>query len=297
MLITGERRSGTTLLANFLNSQDEFTVYRDFLHVERLQRSLGGVDLETALSLHQRLRLLGTFDDWTSMLGIELDLCADEFSSLLDFYTYVLEMIAQPGDVVVGHKTTMLHHLGGDLLQLVPDLKILFMLRDPRDLATSALKRFADEPATLHDYIEGWERSLFTIKRLFCDVRFSGRIFILRYEDFILETDQVLPHLATFLDDAAIRVPAAMTDYGSKWQENSAFGDLKQDFDATPIGRWREYNPEAGRIAEVLLAKSMQECGYELSAPISDEERSRTLLAYESHRMKKLGMAGMTSQI
>ena len=33
LMITGEKRSGTTLIANFLNAQRGFTVYRDFLHI------------------------------------------------------------------------------------------------------------------------------------------------------------------------------------------------------------------------------------------------------------------------
>ena len=31
ILITGYMRSGTTLLANFLNAQNNFLIYRDFL--------------------------------------------------------------------------------------------------------------------------------------------------------------------------------------------------------------------------------------------------------------------------
>lgn len=293
LLITGERRSGTTLIANLLNAQDGFTIYRDFLHVERLQKSLGGVALETRLGLAQRLRLIDTFDDWTSMLGIKLELYPQEFSSLLEFYTYVLDVISHPDDIIVGHKTTMMHHLLENLLKLIPELKIVFLMRDPRDLVTSALKRFADEPATMFDYIEGWQQSYRTLQRLLFDKEIASRVCVLRYEDFILSTNRVLPGLSSFLGDVRIIVPDTMTDYGNRWQENSAFGDLKLTFDPAPIGRWRNHNPEAGRIAEVLLSQSMQECGYEISAPISDQEMSQIRFTYEDYQLKKMGLSGI----
>lgn len=293
ILITGERRSGTTLVANFLNAQEGFTIYRDFLHVERLQKSLGGAALETRLGLMQRLRLIDTFDDWTSMLGITLELNPEEFSSLLEFYTYVLEVISHPDDIVVGHKTTMMHHLLGNLLKLIPELKVVFLLRDPRDLVTSALKRFADEQATLFDYIEGWQQSYHTLQRLLCDEFTAPRVYVLRYEDFILETGRFIPQLSTFLGGVRIEIPEAMNDYGTQWQSNSAFGYLKQTFDPAPIGRWRSHNPDAGRIAEVLLSKSMQECGYEISAPITDSERTQIRFAFEEHQLNKMGLTGI----
>ena len=148
LLITGEKRSGTTLAANFLNAQDGITVYRDFLHIERLQKvNLGGVPLDQHLNADQRHTLIRSFEEWSSLLETELDLHLNplEFCTILEFYQYVLHSIAAPNDVIVGHKSTMAQGILRDLLFRIPNLKVLYCLRDPRDVVTSALKRFEEK--------------------------------------------------------------------------------------------------------------------------------------------------------
>ena len=289
LLITGERRTGTTLIANFLNAQKGITIYRDFLHLERMRQGLVGISLTDSLSPTQRLQLIHCFNGWNADLGFQVDLDPEQFSSLAEFYRYVLNLIARPGDRIVGHKTTMAHRTVDELLEHVPDLQVIYILRDPRDVVASALKRFADEENTLFDYIEGWQRSYLKMRSLITNPDFAGRIFMLRYEDFVLGRDQVLPYLAEFLEVEKLVVPEEMTDYGQSWLSNSAFGDLKQTLDPTPVGRWREENPRAGRVAEILLAPEMLQVGYEVSADINNDEKARVQHQYMQHCLARAG--------
>jgi hypothetical protein len=293
LLITGEKRSGTTLTANFLNAQDGITVYRDFLHIERLQQvNLGGVPLDSHLTVDQRHSLIKSFQEWSSALETELELHLNpiEFRTILEFYQYVLQYIAGPNDSIVGHKSTMAQGILRDLLLRIPNLKVLYCLRDPRDVVTSALKRFENEEDTLFDYIESWESSYYRHEKLILDPQLSSRILVLKYEDFILDVDATIEVMQQFLGGIKLEKAVNMTDYGKHWQDNSAFGDIQSGFDTKPIGRWKEQNPEAGRITEILLEDKMQEVDYQISKLISEVERLTVRAQYEYFQLRKMGV-------
>ncbi|MBU1653179.1 sulfotransferase [bacterium] len=262
LLITGERRSGTTLLANFLNSQNHITIYRDFLHIERLQKNMGCVGFLQPLPLPTRQKLIQSFYEWTSMLEIRLELDAYQFSNLSEFYTTTLRKIAKPDDKIIGHKTTMAERILGDLLNALPDLKVIYILRDPRDLVNSALHRFADEEATLFDYIEAWQNSLDTILRLTCQPQIEPQLLIIRYEDFILNTGCSLTEISRFLGGHDIIIPDSMQDFGKRWTGNSSFGELNGPFDPSPVGRWKTQDMDVANTVEAILGNVMQKFGY-----------------------------------
>jgi hypothetical protein len=288
-MITGERRSGTTLIANFLNAQEGISIFRDFLHIARLQKALGGVSMRKPLTIEERRHLIRSFREWTSMLEFQVDLDPTEFITLLDFYLNTLFRIAEPGDRIIGHKTTMAHRILRDLLPSVPELKVVYCLRDPRDVVASALKKFADEDAVLFDYITSWQDSYQTLKRLFLSRDFSSRIMILRYEDFILHNEDSVAEMSEFLD-VKLEKDVSMTDYGKSWRHNSAFGKLDGTFDSSPIGRWKKQNPEAGKFVEAVLHREMTEAGYRPALDLSQEEKLRMIGEFESYQLSKLGV-------
>ncbi len=294
LMITGERRSGTTLIANFLNAQERITIFRDFLHIERLQKALGGVSLQKKLTDEERRRLIRSFREWTSMLEFDVDLNPDEFLTLKDFYCSILSLIAAPGDRIVGHKTTMAHRILRHLLPCLPELKVIYCLRDPRDMVTSALKKFADEDEGTFEYIASWQDSYQTLKRLLLNRDFAARIMVLRYEDFILHSAESVAEMSEFLG-ITLAEDVSMTDYGKSWRHNSAFGKLDGMFDASPIGRWKERNPEAGKLVEAILHREMDEAGYLPSIDLPRQEQLRMISEYENHQLARLGIATLTA--
>ena len=288
LLITGERRSGTTLVANLLNAQERITVYRDFLNIDRLKRRMAIASLVDSLSTTQRARLICElshydYDDAKFEFATAMQLQPTDFGTLLEFYLYVLRRIAKPGDVAAGHKTTMAHSIVGNLLELVPDLKVIYVVRDPRDVVSSALKRFTGE--TLFDFAESWLQSYAVMQGYLGNPEIAPRIMILRYEDLLLQKDQTLPRIAEFLGVDRIVIPETMTDYGEEWRGNSSFGELKETLDTTPIGRWRSQNPRAGRVAEILLFDAMIEAGYEMSEEKKGFERVQVETRYSFYRL------------
>ncbi len=254
-------------------------------------RGLVGVSLTDPLTMIQRLQLINSFHEWTRALELEIELDPGEFTTIAELYGYILKSISQPGDVVVGHKTTMAHRIVGRLLRCVPDLKVIYCIRDPRDVVTSALKRFADEDTPLFEYIDQWQKSYITIRNYLRNPEFNSRILLLKYEDFIIDWSRTLDCLSQFLEVEKLVIPEKMDDYGEAWQGNSAFDDLKQAIDATPVGRWKIQNPEAGRIAEILLCREMEQVGYNVSSPFENEERAQVQNQYMEYCLMKAGVS------
>ena len=267
LMITGERRSGTTRLANILNAQTGITIYRDFLQIERIKSRLNIKTLNENLLPATKRRLVRSFEfDDNADLGISMDISADDFSTLLEFYTFVLEKIASPTDILVGHKTTMALGITPELLTRVPELRSIFVIRDPRDMVASALKLGWSNAFEL---AEAWQNATEAAQSIQKDERFCNRFMIIRFEDLVGCPDIVLEQLASFLGIDNLRAPETMTDYSGEWRNNSSFGDLTGNIDSAPVGRWSRSNPEAGHAVELVLGPKLYKIGYARSSGFS----------------------------
>jgi hypothetical protein len=277
-----------------LNAVDGITVYRDFLHIARLPHMVRVDSLTARLTLDQKKAVIRHFEaaEITRRAEGVSGLAPGDFETLIDFYIRILAQIARPGDLVVGHKTTSAHDALDTLLQHVPGLKVVYVLRDPRDVTLSAVKRFPHQAWSVH--VARWQRAHETMTRLQARDDVSSRIHVVRFEQLLLEPDSSLSSLAHFLGVDEIREPDAMTDYGREWQDNSSFGDLRSTatrqsrLGTAPVGRWREKDPALGRMVELLLHDLMADAGFELSAPIRPGERRRAELAYHIDRLAQL---------
>jgi len=285
LLVTGERRSGTTLLANLLNAGHHITVYRDFLHIARLQRFVRAGSLIEPLTAKQKQALVAHFNsqEITRKAKLNIDCKTIGVETLIDFYALVLQQIAKPEDIVVGHKTTCAHVVVGELLAHVPELKVIYIIRDPRDVTISAVRRFPHESWT--DHVASWRRSYETMARHMARPEYAPRILSVQFRDLLLYRAQTLDTIATFLGIDEIRVPETMTDYGQQWQDNSSFGDLGDVLDTTPLGRWQRQDPGTGRRVEILLHDVMADAGYEISARITRGDMLQTEARYWLDRL------------
>ena len=88
LLITGFMRSGTTFLANFLNSQNDCLIYRDFLlSIFRTARKLGVSSFLSNLNLQQKSILLSELKAESRAIGSNMfDGFREEFSCLKELY-------------------------------------------------------------------------------------------------------------------------------------------------------------------------------------------------------------------
>ena len=281
LLITGEMRSGTTLLANLLNAQEGMIVYRDFLLIDRLKRRVK-VGWSEELSIAQKNRLIRYFNlDCCEVGKVTWNVDLDCFDTLISFYQHVLDNMAREETLVVGHKVTVAYASIPALLELVPDLHILFVSRDPRDVVVSALRRSDDEDA--FKLVQRWRASFQMVHQLCEQERFQDRLLAIRYEDLLMDTTATLQKLSHFLQVPYIEIPSALHDYGEPWSGNSSFGELKKVLDPRPVGQWRSTDPEMGKRVEIILCKQIASAGYELSQEISLLDKAKCKTRYLLH--------------
>lgn len=260
LLISGEMRSGTTMIANFLNCQKNITVYRDFLHIERLAKAIGMFSLSTPLSIKQKTQLIYRFNYIDSAtLGIIVPINPEDFSNIGEFYNAVLKYVGDKNDQCVGHKSTRVYQIVPELLRYNEELKVIYMIRDPRDVIISASKKFAGE--NVYDHIKKWKKGVDLLDGLMKN--YQERIHLIRFEDLLVNTESELGRLAKFLHIHELAIPKNLCDYGENWIDNSSYGDLKQLFDPRAVNRWKDKPFRINKPIEILCKTEMKRYHYE----------------------------------
>lgn len=297
LMVTGQRRSGTTLLANLLDAQPQVTVLRDFLGVARLHRAAGSPPLGAALTLTQQEGVRQGFNRHNRALALppdrtaELDGLADlevgSAWSLVDFHRRVLAGAAASDDLVVGHKTTMAEQIVLPLLIAEPELRVVGIVRDPRDVLRSAARRFPDEAP--FDILSRWRVGARALELAQTHEPTAERVLVVRYEDLVGDPDSTLSRLGDFLGLDHLAVPDHLTDHGSNWESNSSFGSEGAGVVRTNTLH-RSADPRVDQLVEFVLREQMSWFGYDLrSAPgMSSRLGYRVLLALD--RVAELGL-------
>ena len=281
LLITGEMRSGTTLLANLLNAQEGVDINRDFLLIDRLKRRINA-GWTTQLTDQQRRRLVSLFQIDGAEMNAAFDVTSDSFTTIAGFYEHVLDCLAGKGTRVVGHKVTVAYESIPELLELVPDLHVLFVIRDPRDMIVSALRRWRSQDA--FKLARRWQASSGMVRVLCEKERFRDRLLICKYEDLVMNTTGELVRISQFIHVPDLSVPSKLEDYGKPWHGNSSFGELGCLVDSSPVGRWRSVAPRLGKRIELLLGKSLTEYGYDTSSDVGLQDRIGFQIRYLFYR-------------
>jgi hypothetical protein len=262
LLISGEMRSGTTLIANFLNQQNGITIYRDFLHLEGLMKAIEVNSLNDQLTQIQKTKLLYKFNFMdNAKLHFTLNINDASFSSLNDFYDLVLHMISKEGDIYVGHKTTKTYDIINQLLKCQPNLKIIYMIRDPRDVIQSALKIIPDQ--NIYDHLDNWKEASIKLNKLILHSNHKQRILLIHFEELIKNPQKIVDVLNRFLGIDGLIIPENLTDYQNPWISNSSIGDIDKIFDTNAVNRWRRSHNRCTEIVEILLSNHMKSLGYE----------------------------------
>jgi hypothetical protein len=262
LLITGEMRSGTTFLANFLNSQSKAVVYADMLvSLFKEAHLLGIIDINKALTEREQNVLLSNLIQEGKLHNLDFSVIQRSQSlSWWDIFQQSLSIV-QAGQKanIVGIKRTREEKYLSQLME--SGAKIIYCVRDPRDVVISAKNRFAS--FNLFRIAENWKRSVEMAFRL----QNQKRFFVVRYEDLILEKDKTSHQLSDFLElPVTTNLTSLKFGHNKQYQDNSSFGDVKKLFDPSATYRWKSNpaNPEV-QFVERLLGPEMHVMGYEQS--------------------------------
>jgi hypothetical protein len=184
-------------------------------------------------------------------------------------HTVVWEMntqaAVQQGASVVMDKSCESVVFAADYMELLPDLRLLNVVRDPRAQVNSINR------AIIHDF-----HSLLNARRwvqahdmgIALADRYPDRVLTIRYEDFINTPEPVLRHVCAFL---GIEFVSAMLDVGTSSEasriasrsalwENNAKAPIRANIDKFT----RELGAEDIAVIESVARDHMRRFGYEL---------------------------------
>ena len=142
-----------------------------------------------------------------------------------------------------------------------PGGRFIFILRDPRDVVASQMKRGFDQ--SVLEICAQWNNCLKTYKRF--NSAYPGSCMLIRYEDLITHSLRELDYLFKFLSmDIEERIFSFYDSKASIHQSrhpNSA--NLKKALFTTSIGRWKvELNSKAVQMILRACGKYMKEYQY-----------------------------------
>lgn len=281
LLIIGEQRSGTTLLADLFNAQPK-------MHVEvgRLGRALEaarrlGVDVEEPLSPRARHVIAHAVE-----ARPRLD--PEAFTTVREFVCASLDQPARGDDRVVGSKEHGPHELMEPLLGA--GLRVLYIVRDVRDVI---LSRFYRGDPHLDQKILTWKRS----------VREAGRIrhqdfHLLRYEDLVRDPRGEFERVESALRLGLRPRLAEAWSLPAGRRTNTSFGQELRTIDATPVERWRAHEDEPWvRYAASVASSELAALGYEAGPGVPFRERldfgarwARVLALHAAGRVRRVAL-------
>lgn len=248
VFFVGYPRSGTTLLDQVLASHPD---------IESLEENQNFVEAYRAL-----IEPDGALGRWSALTDAEIQ----EFRAAY-WRRAVAAYGSEPAKRVFVDKMPLNTVLLPLIYRLFPDAKIIFALRDPRDVVLSCFtQRFRMNPAMYHFLsIETAARHYDAVMTLAKSVRerFPLQIHLTRYEDLITDFDRTVGALLAFLDlpwDDRVRDYAATAK--ARDIHTPSAPDVRLPLYASSMARWRKYATQAAG-AFALLAPWVREYGYD----------------------------------
>jgi hypothetical protein len=263
ILITGPTRTGTTLIANFLNAQEGCVIYRDFLGsiFEGLNR-LQIKRFNSVLDEKGKNIILANLkpEFWNCGLTKINDLTTADFSTLGELYDIALNSLQTEGCHVVGHKITRQEKFLTSLLNET-DISVIYTLRDLRDVILSSKNRFYD--FDLYQVCSGWKDSVNIAGELANS--YPDRFYVLCFEDFVNDAAKQCARLSDFLGVDIRSNIKTFKDRDMDWRDNSAFHDLDIGVSSKASYRWKNHLSDEDVIfANYIFGDTLQQFGYEV---------------------------------
>ena len=164
----------------------------------------------------------------------------------------VLDMVEQVGATGNGRPVLMLHRELEKAVSVIPNVKVIRLLRDPRDVARSAIGM--GWAGNVYHGLDPWlatEQSW----QAFADAHPEVPTLVIRYEDLVAEPERILRSICDFL---SITYDRAMLAY----PDNTTYAAP----DPTRVFQWRhKMSEDEVALVEARAADAWDNCGYELS--------------------------------
>jgi len=297
IFVVGASRSGTSLMRHLLERSDRIALARENHFLGHLRASEGAryyfraegdladdgtmrriVELiySGEYQRRSRWREISTFWHWLikTVPADEMTerLLAAERTERGVFTAFLRAYADRLGRPIIGEKTPAHVRYVDTLLEWFPSARVIHMLRDPRAVYVSDLRRrrnklrkpyswLAKVPGALplvllFQTVMVW-RDAVRRHRLYA-ARYPDRYRLVRFEDLVREPDKTLRALYAFL---SVEMPADATQVSVVSQ---GFRGGEEGLDAAAATRWRSHiSPLALRAIDLLLRPELRRLGYE----------------------------------
>lgn len=258
VVITGSMRSGTTFLANLLNSNQNCVIFRDFMiTLFRIPLTLNILNFQQQLTVHEKKIILANFKA-EIMFQYLNSIKIDDFNTLNELFDFVLNSLSNQNTELAGVKITQMVEQIDHLLEET-DIYILFIIRDLRDVLLSAYNRFVN----YNRYVQAKDWSKGVRKALNIN---HERFKYIKYEDLIYFPEKTINELSLFFNIKLDTKITILKDLETEnWNDNSAFHDVTKLFDKKAVFRWkkRKDSPEV-KYSLANYKNLLKELDYEI---------------------------------
>jgi len=305
VFVTGMFRSGTTLLARMMNAHrriafasDPYSwIFKSFRNAVAADL-FGSIDedaplddyyfdadrqeLMTRLQATSLARPVGDLDrkkllertaakaqPFSPAIVPHLDrLSGRTFADLLTAGLAIIRDTYGDADTsLVGFKEVWTNEFASHVLQISPEAKVIYIVRDPRAAAASNNVTDAKYPWV---FLARQWRKLATYAWLAQNA--GDRACIVRFEDLVIdpmhETRRLCEFLGVEFDGVSVDPTRFVDGSGAPWRQNTSYAEPKRGFDADAVERWREVlTPDEVAFIDTLCLPEMLAFGYEPDTP------------------------------
>lgn len=236
IFLAGFPRSGTTLLDQILSSHPRLVVLEE-------KENLGDAWTDFILKAGGLDRLAG--------------LSRDEINHYRAAYWRRVGTHAPPSDRLIVDKLPLDTALLGLIFRLFPNSKVIFAVRDPRDVVISCFQQTFAMNAAMYQFLklETAARYYDQVMRLgaLCRRKFPLAVHETRYERVIGEFNAEIAALLEFLDlDWDDRVAAYDETARKRVVRTPSAKQVTEKLYASSIGKWRHYEAQLRPVLPVL---------------------------------------------
>jgi hypothetical protein len=298
IFIVGASRSGTTLMRQLLERSERIAIARENHYLGHVRQSEGAryyfrtaADPASDEAIKRVVEMIygGEFQRlsrrrdvsgfWTWLVDsvprdeMERRLLAAERSERGMFAAFLRAYADSEGKPILGEKTPAHVAHVDTLLEWFPDARVVHMIRDPRAVYVSDLRRrrtrapkrsslFRRIPRPLLPAVVLVQTILLWRDALGRHARYvtlhAERYHAVRFEDLVKKPDQTLAELYHFL---GVPMPVAATDVKVV---SRGFRAGEQGLDPEAADRWRQHiGGGSRRIIQLALGRQMRAVGYE----------------------------------
>ncbi|WP_133468582.1 sulfotransferase family protein [Paraglaciecola marina] len=258
IFLTGYPRSGTTLLANKLNSIESVYVGPETQFYRNIYHQLAGLDKPDFFQVVSNDKRLKDYN----LKANEIQLICEESKYDRDnFLSVFLSYVGKQKNCPVVIEKTPAHILYWEkIFECHPNAKIIYLVKDVRDVVLSNLKV---DWTHSNSYLHAAEWTVYNEQYQKLTKKNSSRVMVVKFEDFIASPLEQNKRVCDFLGIAnslkTEQSANAVPDWELQWK-----ADSMKAIDTSKLYAWKlKGDNEVVSVANYVAKSSIKALGYE----------------------------------